>query len=242
MRKTLSTFALAAALAAGLHAGNPRSASPGVHADEAWSKLAKGNERFARGMSLGPHQDAERRRRASRQQRPWAVVVACSDSRVAPEIVFDAGIGDLFVVRNAGNSTQGVPATASVEYAVEHLNSNLVVVLGHSRCGAVTAAVSGVKRDDHHSIDELAAGFKAPVDEARDKVGGLRGQALVDEAVERNVLFQMRELLKTSPLTRAAVEGGRVKVVGGVYDVETGRVRWLGEHPSQDRVIEGRRP
>lgn len=242
MRKTLSTLSLAAVLAAGLHAAGAKSASPGVAPDEAWTMLAKGNERFARGLALHPHQDAERRRRLSRGQQPWAVVVTCSDSRLAPEVIFDAGLGDLFVVRNAGNSVQTVFSTGSAEYALEHLNSNLVVVLGHSHCGAVTAAVNGVAKDDHSSVDELAAALKAPVDEARDKVGGLKGAELVNEAIERNVLFQMKELLKTSPITAALVSEGKVKLVGGVYNLETGRVRWLGEHPSLSTVLEGKKP
>lgn len=242
MRKTLSTLALAATMAVGLHAAGHKSLSPGVAADEAWNKLAKGNERFVRGMALHPHEDAERRRVLSRGQEPWAVVVACSDSRVSPEVIFDQGLGDLFVIRDAGNSVQGTFPVASVEYAVDHLSTNLVLILGHSSCGAVTAAVQGVPKDDHSSIDELAAALKAPVDEAKDKVGGLTGKALVDEAIERNVLFQMKELIKTSPVTAARVEAGTLKIVGGIYDLETGHVRWLGEHPSQASVLEGKKP
>jgi carbonic anhydrase len=242
MRKTLNILALAGFVAAGLSAAHPKSANPGLAPEEAWSKLAKGNERFVRGMALHPHQDAERRRGLARAQQPWAVVVACADSRVAPEIIFDQGLGDLFVVRNAGNSVQGVFPLASIEYAVEHLKSNLVLILGHNRCGAVTAAVKGIAVDEHHSLDELAQALKAPVEEARDKVGGLKGEALVEEAVERNVLFQMKELLKTSPLVAAKVAAGDVKVVGGIYNLETGRVRWVGEHPSQAQVLEGKKP
>jgi carbonic anhydrase len=242
MRKTLSTLALAGFLATGLSAAGHQSASPGVSPDDAWTMLAKGNERFARGLSLHPHADAERRRRLSRGQEPWAVVVTCSDSRVAPEVLFDAGLGDLFVIRDAGNSVQGVFPLASVEYAVDHLNTNLVLVLGHSSCGAVTAAAGGVPADEHHSIDELAAALKPAVDEARDKVSGLKGKALVDEAIERNVLFQIKELLKTSPVTAAKVADGKTKVIGGIYDLETGRVRWLGEHPSETQVLEGKKP
>jgi carbonic anhydrase len=243
MRKTLSTFGLLALLAAALPAGGGhKSASPGVAPDEAWTKLAKGNERFARGMALKPHQDAERRREVAGGQHPFASIVGCADSRLSPELLFDAGLGDLFVVRNAGNSVQGTFEVASVEYAVEHLGTNLVVVLGHAKCGAVTAATGGVGKDEHSSIDELAAALKAPVDEAKDKVGALKGQALIDEAIERNVLFQMKELMKTSPLIAAKVDKGTVKIVGGIYDLDNGLVRWLGEHPSQDQVLEGKKP
>lgn len=241
MRKTLSTLALALIMAVGLQAA-PKSAAPGVPADEAWTKLVKGNERFVRDLSLHPHEDAERRRELSRGQDPWAVVVTCSDSRVAPEIVFDQGLGDLYVVRDAGNSVQGTLPVASVEYAVTHLSTNLVLILGHSHCAAVTSALHGVAQDDQSSLDALAEALKDPVEEAKDKVGGLKGEALLDEAIERNVLFQMKELMKTSPVTAARVEAGDLKIVGGVYDLETGRVRWLGEHPSQASVLEGKKP
>lgn len=244
MRKTLSTLGLLAfiATAAALQAADHKSASPGVSPDEAWKILSKGNERFARGMALKPHQDAERRRDLAAGQHPYAAVVACADSRLSPEIIFDAGLGDLFVVRDAGNSVQGTFQVASVEYAVKELGANLVLVLGHAHCGAVTAAVKGVEKDEHSSIDEMAALLKAPVDEAKDKVGGLKGEALVDEAIERNVLFQMKELLKTSPLIAAKVDKGEIKLIGGVYDLDNGLVRWLGEHPSQEQVLEGKKP
>jgi carbonic anhydrase len=242
MRKTLSTLGLLAALAAALPAAGHKSSAPGVTPDEAWKILAKGNERFARSMALKPHQDAERRRELSGEQHPYAVVVGCSDSRLSPEIVFDAGLGDLYVVRNAGNSVQGTFQVASIEYAVERLGAHLIVVLGHAQCDAVTAAVEGEPKDTHSSIDEMAALLKAPVDEAKDKVGGLKGESLIAEATERNVLFQMKELLKTSPLIAAKVDKGEVKLVGGVYDLDNGLVRWLGEHPSQEAVLEGKKP
>jgi carbonic anhydrase len=244
MRKTLSTLGLFAVLAAAaaLPAGEHKSASPGVSPDEAWKILAKGNERFARGMALKPHQDAERRRGLSTGQHPYAAVVGCSDSRLTPETIFDAGLGDLYVVRDAGNSVQGTLQVASVEYAVKELGANLILVLGHAGCDAVKDAVRGVEKDEHSSIDEAAALLKAPVDEAKDKVGGLKGDALVDEAIERNVLFQIKELLKTSPVIAAKVDKGEVKLIGGVYDMDNGLVRWLGEHPSQEQVLEGKKP
>jgi carbonic anhydrase len=244
MRKTLSTLGLLAflATAAALQAADHKSASPGVAPDEALKMLAKGNERFARAMALKPHQDAERRRDLVGGEHPYAAVVACSDSRLTPETIFDAGLGDLYVVRDAGNSVQGTLQVASVEYAVKELGTNLILVLGHAGCDAVKDAVKGVAKDEHSSIDEAAALLKAPVDEAKDKVGGLKGDALVEEAVERNVLFQMKELLKTSPLIAAKVDKGEIKLIGGIYDLDNGLVRWLGEHPSQEQVLEGKKP
>jgi len=242
MRKTLSVIGLVAMLASGLQAAGHKTASPGVSPDEAWRMLAAGNERFARNLALRPHAEAEHRRELSHGQAPWAAVVACSDSRVAPEIIFDQGLGDLFVVRDAGNATKTYSEVGSLEYAVEHLGTRLIVILGHGKCGAITAAVGGVKKDDASSIDELVAALKPGVDEARDKVGGLKGNALVDAAIERNVLFQMKQLLQASPVIAEMVEAGKLKVVGGVYDLENSRVNWLGEHPSEKSVIEGKKP
>lgn len=242
MRKTLSMIGLVAMVAAGLQAAGHKTASPGVSPDEAWRMLSAGNERFARNLVLRPHADAEHRRELANGQAPWAAVVTCSDSRLAPEILFDQGLGDLFVVRDAGNSAKHATEVGSLEYAVEHLGTRLIVILGHSKCGAVTAAVKGVPKDDHSSIDELAAELKPAADEARDKVGGLSGAPLVEAAIERNVLMQMKQLLQASPVIAEMVEEGKVKVVGGIYDLENSRVNWLGEHPSEKAVIEGKKP
>lgn len=242
MRKTLSLIGLTALLAAGLNAAGPKTASPGVDPKEAWRMLAAGNERFARNLVLRPHADAEHRRQLGHGEAPWAAVVGCSDSRVTPEIVFDQGMGDLFVVRNEGNLIKHETEVGSLEYAVKELGTRLIVILGHEKCEAVTAAVHGVAKDDSSSLDELAADLKPAVDEARDKVGGLQGDPLVQAAVERNVLFQMKQLLQASPLIAQLVEEGKVMVVGGVYDLENSRVNWLGEHPSEKAVIEGKKP
>ena len=242
MRKTFSVILMAAGLLAGGLRAEGKSGSPGVAPEEAWRMLAAGNERFARNLVLHPHVDAERRRDLVRVEEPWAAVVGCSDSRITPETVFDQGLGDLFVLRNSGNIIKTEVEVGSLEYAVEHLGVRLIVVLGHSKCEAVTAAVQGVRKDEHNSMDELAADLKAPVDEARDKVGGLSGEALVDESIERNVLFEMKQLLKLSPVIADKVASGKIKVVGGIYRLENSRVQWLGEHPSEKAVIEGKKP
>ena len=240
MQKITLTLALLALTLNAAASGHK--SGPSVKPDDAWRLLSEGNDRFAKGLALKPHADAERRRELAKEQEPFAVVVGCSDSRVAPELVFDQGLGDLFVVRSAGNSADGDYSIGSIEYAVKNLGSHLVVILGHDKCGAVTAAVNGMKKDDKVKIDELAAHLKPAIDEAHDKVGGLKGDDLVAEAVERNVLFQIRNLLKGSPYLAEQVESGEVKVIGGIYSLENGRVRWLGEHPSEKAVIEGKKP
>jgi carbonic anhydrase len=241
MRKISLTLALLALTLQALAAGGHKR-PPSVEPKDAWRLLSEGNERFARGLALKPHADAERRREVAKGQAPFAVVITCSDSRLTPELIFDQGLGDLFVLRSAGNFTEGDINIGSIEYAVEHLGAHLVLVLGHEKCGAVTAAVKGVKKDDHVKIDELAAKLKPAADEAKDKVGGLKGDDLVAEAIERNVLFQIRNLLKGSPLVADKVGEKEVEVIGGIYSLENGRVRWLGEHPSEKAVIEGKKP
>jgi len=241
MRKISLTLALLALTLQALAAGGHKR-PPSVEPKDAWRMLSEGNERFARGLALKPHADAERRRELAKGQAPFAVVVGCSDSRLAPEILFDQGLGDLFVLRSAGNFADGDVNIGSIEYAVEHLGSHLVVVLGNQKCGAVTAAVKGVKKDDHVKIDELAAQLKPAADEAKDKVSGLKGDDLIAEAIERNVLLQIRNLIKGSPLIKEKLEAKEIQVIGGIYNLDNSRVRWLGEHPSEKAVIEGKKP
>lgn len=117
-------------------------------AEEALQARREGNRRFATGQAIHPHQDAARREEVRPGQRPFAAILSCSDSRVPPEVIFDWGVGDLFVVRTAGHGVDDV-ALGSIEYAVEHLGVPLLVVLGHTRCGAVTAALHGDEAPGH---------------------------------------------------------------------------------------------
>jgi len=238
MRKTLSILGLAGLMAFSVHAWSD-AVSNDISPDAAWHMLALGNDRFVNGLSLGPHRDAARRRALSSRQRPWAVVVADSDSRVIPEFIFDLGLGDLYVVRDAGSILASDVEVASVEYAVKRLGARLVVVLGNSGSGVVRDAVEG---QADGAAGRLAADLAPAVDEARDQLGGLSGGSLEAAAVEKNVLLEMKRLLKTSPAVARGVEAGQVKVIGGVYDLETGTVRWLGEHPSQVEILAGKKP
>ncbi len=240
MRKISLTLALLAITLQGFAAGQN---GPSVAPDNAWHLLSEGNDRFANGMALKPHADADRRRIVAHNEEPFAVVVGDADSRVTPEFIFDQGIGDLYVLRSAGSAADGDYSIGSIEHAVKDLGVRLVVVLGSEKSWAVTAALKGMKKDDKSAVrDELAARLKPSADEATDKVGGLSKDDLLAEAVERNVLFQIRNLLKGSPLVAGMVSSGDLKVIGGVYSLENGRVRWLGEHPSEKAIIEGKKP
>lgn len=246
MRKALSILGLAGFIAAGLHAGDgAKSATSGVSPDEAWRMLAAGNERFARGLEVRPHVDADARRELAHAQRPWAVVVSGSDSRVCPEIVFDQGLGDLYVVRNGASVVKSEVELGSIEYAVRNLGAKLVVVMGNSKNDLVNQAVAGGAnaKDDGTSIAKLEADIQPAVDEGADRVARISDtDTLRAETTEKNVLFEIKQMLKLSPYLAAKVESGEVKVIGGVYHLENNRVVWLGEHPSEKEILAGKKP
>jgi carbonic anhydrase len=199
-------------------------------ADEVIAMLKKGNERFAGGNPTYPHEGAARRAEVSPSQHPLATIISCSDSRVPPEILFDEGIGDLFIVRVIGN-IGGADETGSAEYGVEHLGTQLLVVLGHTSCGAVTAAVTGLMVEG--SIPPLLAHIKPAVQTAHKEHPELSGNDLVPEAVRTNVFHSIQELFTRSEIIRARTQSGKLKAVGAIYDIKSGRVNWLGEHPQQ---------
>jgi carbonic anhydrase len=152
------------------------------------------------------------------------------------EIVFDQGIGDIFVVRVAGNVC-GVNEMGSIEYAVEHVGTPVVLVLGHTECGAVKAAASNA--ETHGNIKLLIDKIGPAVSKAQSEHPDLHGIALVPAATEANVWNSIEQLFKHSPTTRHYVQSGKLKVIAAVYDVKSGRVRWLGEHPQQSKLLGG---
>lgn len=207
-------------------------------ADEVIATLTKGNERYAADQPTYPHEGAKRRTEVSAGQHPLATIISCSDSRVPPEILFDEGIGDLFIVRVIGN-IGGVDETGSAEYGVEHLETPLLVVLGHSGCGAVTAAVTHA--EVRGSIPPLLAHIQPAVRTSRRTHPELKGESLIPEAIHANVFHSMEELFKRSETIRSRVRTGKLKVVGAIYDLKSGRVNWLGTHPNQTALVAGRR-
>ncbi|SEE78913.1 carbonic anhydrase [Jiangella alba] len=194
-------------------------------ADEAWAALAAGNERFATGAPRHPHEDEPYRESLVAGQHPIACVLSCADSRVAPELVFDQGLGDLFTVRSAGEVLDDA-VVGSVEYAVEHVAVPLVVVLGHAGCGAVQATVD-VVRGGPAPDGSIAALVQAIEPVVRGVTTSADDAAYLADCVEAQARSAAAALSDTSPVVRAAVAAGRTAVVTGVYDLESGRVSQL---------------
>jgi carbonic anhydrase len=187
-------------------------------ATEAWSRLAEGNDRFIADRPDHPRQDAERRAELAQGQQPVAAILGCSDSRVAAEVLFDQGLGDLFVIRNAGQVAD-TSAVASVEYAVAVLGVPLVVVLAHDRCGAVQAAIDAAAPDPAPLPPLIAAHIQAIAPAVRAANGA--DAATVGEA---HLESTVASLLAASDLLSAAVADGSVDVIGANYRLAEGRV------------------
>ncbi len=189
------------------------------NADQAIARLLEGNRRFADGKSTDEDRSVQRRLELTKSQKPFAIIVSCSDSRVGPEVVFDQGLGDLFVIRTAGEVLDA-PGLGSIEYGVEHLGSPLIVVLGHQSCGAVSAAVEGGHAPGH--IDALVRAIRPVVVETKRMPGDH-----IDNAVRANVRRVVRQLKKSHPIISEYVRKGKVRVVGAYYDLNSGTVTLL---------------
>lgn len=195
--------------------------------------LKEGNARFVVGKPIHPNQEIERRGElATAGQEPLATVLACSDSRDPVELIFDRGVGDLFVIRVAGN-VAGVSELASIEYGVTHLGTPLLVVMGHSKCGAVTAVVKGAELHGH--LPALATLISPAVEKAKAEFGP--SEAAVPAAIQHNVWQQIENLLNRSLLIREAAAANKVLVVGAVYDIASGKIAWLGQHPEMPQLV-----
>src|SRR6184192_4604054 len=195
---------------------------PTVAPAEAISRLKEGNGRYTNGNLQHPGQTAERRTELAKSQHPFAAIVSCSDSRVPPEIVFDEGLGDLFVVRVAGNVIDD-HSVGSIEYSVDHLAVRLIVVLGHQSCGAVKAAKETIaakgKAPGH--IESLVTAIKSAVEAtAKDDL---------ETTVKANVKNVVQALRSSTPILKAEVDSGKIQVIGGYYSLDTGAVTFLDE-------------
>lgn len=194
--------------------------------DEVLQMLRAGNARFHDFHAIHPDQTPARMKELLGGQHPWAVVISCSDSRVVPELVFDQGLGDLFTVRTAGNVV-GEYELASVEYAVEHLGAPLVIVMGHTHCGAINALLHEGDQPCHGHMKQLVAYLAAEEEEQAAAIDGLT----LDEATRANIVHGVHEVER---LFREIEEGGhplRAKVVGALYHIENGHVEWLEVEP-----------
>jgi carbonic anhydrase len=197
---------------------------PPYTADEALARLMSGNERFVQGRARFPTVQKEILAQLAKGQRPYATILGCSDSRVPPELLFDAGFGELFIVRLAGNVISP-EVMGSLQYAAVHLRTPLFVVLGHERCGAVQAALAA-KREGARERERIATLLDNILPGLDGVDANLPPEAQMHAAVEANVRWSMRQLLET-PEAKARAAEGVLKLVGAVYELQTGRVRFL---------------
>lgn len=203
--------------------------TPVATALQALRRLREGNERFASDIRGELHSREARRLELAAGQAPFAVVLGCSDSRVPAEIVFDQGLGDLFVIRVAGNIV-APSQVGSVEFAVEQFGTRLVVVLGHSRCGAVLATLDQLRRqpqDGSWNVRSIVGRIRPSVEPLLSTELQDRPDDLVREAVRANIRASANELRHGSPLIEQLTERGELLVVGAEYSLESGRVEFL---------------
>lgn len=220
-----ATFYAANQAEAVLHAeASPRTTKPTP--DEVLKELLEGNQRFVEGKLENPRRSPADFREVAEGQSPVAAIVACADSRVTPEIVFDQGVGDLFVVRVAGNviSGTGPSLKGSLEFAVAELGVRLIVVMGHESCGAIKAAIAHIDAND-----ELPGAIRELVDLLRPAAASVRGKPgdKLANAIEANVRENVKRLKELDPILAPLVKSGELKVVGGVHDLRSGRARIL---------------
>jgi len=189
------------------------------------TRLIKGNERFVANHPIYPDQTLEKLRELEKGQHPFAVVISCSDSRVPPELIFDQGFGDLFIIRNAGNIIADYEI-GSVEYAVEHLHTKLVIVLGHLNCGAIGAYLE-------HQHDSIPNHIQSIVDYIKNEPEELaidkNNPNLYDESIIANVLHGVHILQQSEPVLKEFIKKKELIIVGAVYDIHSGKVNIISE-------------
>ncbi len=206
-----------------------------VSAEDALAMLKEGNDRYAAEKAGHPNTSPARRQETVQNgQHPFATILTCSDSRVPVEYIFDRGIGDLFVIRVAGNVAD-TDEIGTAEYGVDHLGTPVLMVLGHTRCGAVTAVATGA--EVHGKLPQLVDNIIPAVKKTQAQHPELKGEALVPEAIKNNIWQAIEDMLKNSDMLRSRAQSGKVRILGAMYDLETGKVSMLGEHPAQKDII-----
>jgi carbonic anhydrase len=190
-----------------------------VSADQTWNNLAAGNHRFVLGKTV-PHDFLGQRKALTKSQHPQVAVLSCSDSRVPPELVFDTGLGELFVVRSAGEDDD-LLSVGSLEYAVEHLGSTVIVVMGHQSCGAVTAACSGAKSESVN-LDAVVT----PIASSCAKMDPKRPKTL-DLAIRDHIHRVAQEVLAKSEMLKKIFDEGKLTIIEAYYSLDTGEVTKL---------------
>ncbi len=205
------------------HDAGPKPLDP----DEVISWLKKGNTEFEKNENIKHAIDPKLRMELAKGQHPQAIILTCSDSRVSPELVFNKGLGDLFVIRVAGNVTDDA-VLGSIEYSAEHLHTPLIVVMGHTNCGAIAAAVSDQKDDDAHSasINNMVRTLTDKIQEAVLFINAKEPDP-IRNALVSNVEFNTTLLRNSHPTLSNMVKKHELKIVGAVYHLEDGKVEWL---------------
>lgn len=188
-----------------------------MNTSEIKNRLVEGNNRFVADKLDGKLQNSSRRGQLTGGQEPYAIILSCADSRVVPELAFDAGLGELFVVRVAGNIANS-SSLASIEYAVAHCGSKMIVVLGHQSCGAVTAAVAG--GDNGYSLNHLLSHITPAIAASADG-------AEVNDVVRKNAELTAKELVSRSSIIKNAVENEGVQILPAYYNLDSGKVDFL---------------
>lgn len=195
--------------------------------------LKEGNLRFVSSTPLHQHQDMARVDELKSGQQPFAVIVSCSDSRVSPEIIFDQGLGDLFSIRTAGNVMADFEE-GSIEYAAEHLGSTLIVVLGHTSCGAVKAFMDIKHNPDHQHADHAeklghieSIVNKLNSEDEENEVFKTEGSDKYQKAIEANVIHGVKQLRESTPILSEKYNEGKIQIVGAIYHIESGEVEFL---------------
>ncbi len=233
-RKRLFFQCILLALALVIFTGSS-SGTPGMTAEASLERLKNGNSRAVAGNRTYPNTSSERVAELARDgQKPFVTILSCSDSRVPLEALFDAGYGDLFVIRVAGNVAD-VDEIGSIEYGAGHLGTPLVLVLGHTQCGAVTAVASGDKVSG--SIPALVEEIGVPVKQAKTELPNASVGEVVERAIKLNVHSSMETILRRSPEMSELVKEGKASLIGAIYHLESGKIEWLGEHPSQAAIL-----
>lgn len=198
-------------------------AGPALSADTALARLLEGNQRYLRHKERHPDQSRARQQELVEGQHPFAVILGCADSRVPPELLFDQGLGDLFVIRVAGNIVDDA-ILGSIEYAFLHLGTKLILVLGHEKCGAVSAAVEGGEAAGH--LTALVAAIQPSVSATANAPGDKIHNCVIENA--RRVARQLRQ---SEPVVKAAVERNGLKIVAADYALDTGKVTLVDDRP-----------
>jgi len=189
---------------------------------EAKQLLVDGNKRFMEAKQANIDMGSTKREALLKGQKPFAAIISCSDSRVPPELIFDQGLGDLFIIRNAGNIIDAV-SLGSIEYAVEHLKTSLIVVLGHQSCGAITATVEGGEAPG--SISAIVKKITPSVEKAK-QAGDVSNEELIEKSIRRNVKATITEI-EMSPIVKHALKNGELSILGAEYHLDSGEVEWL---------------